>query len=97
MKYGVMSTRNLSGARQAGPLLVGQVEDRLDLLEVVDAVAELPAPVVPLLVGDVLPDRRAAADGGPAVRTEHLGGVAAVDERRLGGGAGGLLVGDREP
>ena len=25
-----------------------------------------------------------------------LGGVAAVDERRLGGGPGGLLVGDRE-
>ena len=56
-----MSTRNLSGARQAVALLVGQVEDLLDLLEVVDPVAELPAPVVPLLVGDVLP--RAARGG----------------------------------
>ena len=81
---------------QAGALLVGEVEDRLDLLEVVDAVAELPAPVVPLLVGDIGPERRAAADGGPAVRAEHLGGVAAVDERLLGGGLAGLLVGDRE-
>ena len=55
MKYGVMSTRNLSGADRPGALLVGQLEDLLDLLEVVDPVAELPAPVVPLLVGDVLP------------------------------------------
>ena len=87
MKYGVMSTRNLSGAREAGPLLVGEVEDRLDLLEVVDAVAQLPAPVVPLLVGNVVPERRAAADGGLAIRAERLGRVAAVDERLLGGGA----------
>ena len=86
----------LVGGAEAGPLLVGQVEDRLDLLEVVDPVAELPAPVVPLLVGNVVPDRGAAADGGLAVRPEHLGGVAAVDERLLGGGLGRLLVGDRE-
>ena len=39
MKYGVMSTRNLSGARQAVALLLGQVEDLRDLFEVVDAVA----------------------------------------------------------
>ena len=63
MKYGVMSTRNLSGRRQARALLVGQLEDLLDLLELVDAVGELPAPVVPLLVGDVVVDRCAAADG----------------------------------
>ena len=90
-----MSTRNLSGRRQALALLVGQLEDLLDLGEVVDPVAELPAPVVPLLVGDVLPDRRAAADGRAAVRRRARGPGREVDERRLGGGAGGVLVGDR--
>ena len=59
MKYGVMSTRNLSGADRPGPLLVGELEDLLDLLEVVDPVAELPAPVVPLRVRDVFPQRSA--------------------------------------
>ena len=49
--------------RQTLALVVGQLEDLLDLGEVVDPVAELPAPVVPLGVGDVLPDRSAAADG----------------------------------
>ena len=85
----------LVGHREALALLIGQLEDLLDLLEVVDPVAELPAPVVPLLVGDVLPDRGAAADGRRAVRAERAGRVGEVDERRLGGGPGGILVGDR--
>jgi len=46
---------------EALALVVGEVEDSLDLAELVDAVGELPAPVVPLLVGHVRPDRCAAA------------------------------------
>ncbi len=80
---------------EAVALLVGQLQDLLDLLEVVDPVAELPAPVVPLLVGDVGPDRGAPADRGPTVRPERLGGVAPVHEGRLGGRGHGGLVGDR--
>ena len=81
--------------REALALVVGQVQDLGDLLEVVDPVAELPAPVVPLLVRDVLPDRGAAADRRAAVRPEGLGGIASIDERRLGGGQRGRLVGNR--
>ena len=95
MKYGVMSTRNLSGADRPVALLVGQLEDLLDLREVVDPVAQLPAPVVPLRVGHVLPERGAAADGGRAVRAERPGRVGQVDERGLGRGAGRVLVRDR--
>ena len=80
---------------ETGALVVGQVEDLLDLLEVVDPVAELPAPVVPLRVRDVLPERGAAADGGRAVRPEGPRRIGQVDERRLGGGPGGVLVRDR--
>ena len=71
----------LLGRGQALALVVGQLEDLLDLLEVVDPVAQLPAPVVPLLVGDVRPQRGAAADRGSPVRPEDLGRVRAVDER----------------
>ena len=39
----------------------GDLDLFLDLGELIDAVRELPAPVVPLLVGDVLPAGRAAA------------------------------------
>ncbi len=85
----------LVGRAQAGPLLLGQLEDLLDLLEVVDPVAELPAPVVPLLVRDVGPQRSATADRGPAVRADRQGGIAAIDERRLAGRRQGRLVGDR--
>ena len=60
----------LVGCAQPGSLLVGQLEDPLDLLEVVDPVAELPAPVVPLLVGDVGPQRGAPTHRGPAVRSD---------------------------
>ena len=80
---------------EARALLVGQVEDRLDLLEVVDAVAELPAPVVPLLVGNVLEDRGAPADRRAAVGAERLRRVTPVDERGLRCGARGVLVRDR--
>jgi hypothetical protein len=52
----------LVGGRQPFALLVGQLEDLFDLIELVDPVGQLPAPVVPLLVGDVLVDRRASAD-----------------------------------
>ena len=71
--------------RQALALVVGQVEDLLELLERVQAVGELPAPVVPLLVRRVLPDPGAAADRRLPVRAEPEGGVAQVDERRLAG------------
>ena len=81
--------------REARSLLVGQLEDLLDLLEVVDPVRELPAPVVPLLVGNVLPARGAAADGRPAIGTEGAGRVATIDEGRLGQGPRGRLVGYR--
>jgi hypothetical protein len=69
--------------REAFPLVVGQVEDLLDLFQIVDPMAQLPAPVVPLLVRDVLPDRGAPTDRGSTVRAEHLRRVAPVDERRL--------------
>ena len=82
MKYGVMSTRNFSGAERPSRSSSVRFEDLLDLLEVVDPVAQLPAPVVPLLVGDVRPERGASADRGPSVRTQDLRGVRAVDERR---------------
>ena len=62
-------------------LLVGQVEDLLDLLEVVDPVRQLPAPVVPLLVGHVRPQRRAPADGRLAIRPECARRVAKIHER----------------
>ena len=80
--------------REALALFLGQIEDLPDLLEVVDPVRELPAPVVPLRVGHVLVDRGAPADGGAAVRTQHLRRVGQVHERRLGGGTGRFLVRD---
>ena len=79
---------------QAGPLLVGELEDLLDLLEIVDPVAELPAPVVPLRVRDVLPERSAAADRRPAVGPERTRRVGQVDERRFGQRASSILVRD---
>ena len=81
-----MSTRNMPVALRPARSSSVRLRISLELLEIVDAVAELPAPVVPLLVGHIGPDRRAAADGGLAVRAQHLGRVAAVDERLLGGG-----------
>ena len=87
----------LLGRREPLALVVGQVEDPLDLLEIVDPVAELPAPVVPLGVGDVLPARGAATDRRPPVRTERARRVREVDERRLGDRAGGVLVRDGGP
>ena len=80
--------------REPQALVVGQVQDRLDLREVVDPMTELPAPVVPLLVGDVRPERGAPADGGSTVGAQHPRRVGEVDERRLGSGAGRVLVGD---
>ncbi len=84
MKYGVMSTRNLSGAdrpsRSSGvSLRICSISSRS-----LTRWLQLPAPVVPLLVGDVLQDRGAAADGGLAVRAERQGRVGEVDERGLG-------------
>ncbi len=80
--------------RQAQALIVGEVQDRLDLGEVVDPVTQLPAPVVPLLVGDVRPERGAPADGRPAIGPEHACRVGEVDERRLGGRVRCILVSD---
>ena len=77
----------LVGGGQPFALLVGQLEDLLDLVELVDPVAQLPAPVVPLRVRDVLEDRGAAADRGRPVGAERTRRVGQVDERRLGGGA----------
>ena len=85
----------LVGCAETLALLVGQVQDLVDLLEVVDPVAELPAPVVPLLVRDVRPQRRPTADRRTTVRPDREGGITPVDERRLGGGALGVLTGDR--
>ena len=70
MKYGVMSTRNLSGAPRPSRSFLGQLEDLCERLEVVDAVRELPLPVVPLLVGYVGVVRRAAAAGRCAIRAQ---------------------------
>ena len=70
---------------EALALLVGQLQDLLDLGQLVDAVGELPAPVVPLLIGNVRPERCAAAHRRHAVRPERSRRVAAVDERFLGG------------
>src|SRR3990172_5284687 len=69
--------------REALALLVGQLQDPLDFLEVVDPVRELPAPVVPLLIGDVRPTRSTAAARGLPVRTERLGRVAQIHEWRF--------------
>ena len=84
-------------------LVVGQLEDGLDLLEVVDPVRELPAPVVPLLVGHVGPFRGPTAARRETVRSQRSGRIAPIDERcRLGrlrrhGGLDLLLVHARSP
>ncbi len=75
----------LVGRREPLALVVGQVQDLLELLERVQPVGELPAPVVPLVVGDVFPDPGAAAHGGQAVRAELAGRIAPVHERGLVG------------
>ena len=80
--------------RETLPLVIGQVQDRLDLREVVDPMTELPSPVVPLLVGDVRPDRGAPAHGRPAVGPELAGRIGEVDERQFGRGARRVLVRD---
>ena len=81
--------------RQPLALGVGQVQDLLDLGEVVHAVAELPAPVVPLLIGHVRPHRGPATHGGTPVGSEGAGRIEPVDERGLSCGSGRILVGDR--
>jgi hypothetical protein len=73
----------LVGSREPLALVVGQVEHLLEVLERVEALRELPAPVVPLLVRDVLPDPGRWLTAG--VGAETLRGVAQVDERRLVG------------
>ena len=90
-----MSTRNRSGTDSPSRSESVRFEDLLDLGEVVDAVAELPAPVVPLLIGHIRPHRGAAAHGGTAIRAQGLRRVGGIHERRLGRGAGRVLVRDR--
>ena len=69
---------------QTVTLLVGEVEDLLDLGEIVHAVRELPAPVVPLLVGHVHPECRAAAAGRLAIRAQDARGIAWVHPGLVG-------------
>src|SRR3972149_536087 len=52
-------------------LLLGQAQDRADLVDGVDPAGELPTPVVPLLVRHVRPQRSAPADRWLAVRPER--------------------------
>jgi hypothetical protein len=54
----------LVGRRETFALVVGQVEDLLEVLQRVKALRELPAPVVPLVVRDVVPDPRPRGRGG---------------------------------
>ena len=82
---------------EAGALVVREVEDLLDLGKVVDPVTQLPAPVIPLGVGDVLPDRGAAADRGSSVGAERASRVGAVDERPVGEVASDVLTRGRGP
>ena len=55
---------------EPGPLFVRQLQDPLDLVEVIDPVAELPPPVVPLGVRNVLPARGTPTDSRLAVSTQ---------------------------
>jgi hypothetical protein len=66
--------------RQAVALFLGQIEDGCDLVECVDPVRQLPAPIVPLLVWNVGPQRRPPADGGHAVGAQPACGIALIDE-----------------
>ncbi len=80
--------------RESLSFLIGELEDLLDLFEVVDPVRELPAPVVPLRVRDVLPERGTAADRGLPVGAEHARRIGGVDEWGLGREARHFRVGD---
>ena len=70
----------LVGRAQALALVVRELQDLGDFLEVVDAVRQLPAPVVPFVVGDVQPLGSPAADCRPAVRPERSCRIAQVEE-----------------
>jgi len=78
---------------EALALLVGEVQDLADLLERVDPVAELPAPVVPFLVGHVRPQWSAAASSREAIGPERLCGVAGIHPWRLRLDLGGMVPG----
>src|SRR5207249_7643032 len=65
-------------SRQARPLVIGELEDLLDLGQIVHPMAELPTPVVPLLVGNVLPLGSSATDGGSTVGSDLPIRVAAI-------------------
>ena len=95
MKYGVMSTRNLSGAERPVALLVGQVQDLLDLVEVVDPVESCQRQSFHFSSGTSAQSGARRLTAGRPSGPSGARRVAQVDERRLGGGAGGLLVGDR--
>ncbi len=75
-----MSTRNLSSRGESLALLVRQVEDLLDLGQVVDAIRQLPAPVVPFLIGHVRPQRSAAAHRWLPIWPEPARGITLIDE-----------------
>ena len=69
---------------QALALLVGERQHGAQRLEVVDAVRELPAPVVPALIGDIGPDLRAVAALGPSIRVDRTRRVTRVHPRVAG-------------
>jgi len=80
---------------EAFALVVGELEDLADLFERVDAIAELPAPVVPLLVRHVGPLRCAATAEWLAIGTNGLGWIARIHPGSIGGGGrGGVALQD---
>ena len=80
---------------EAFALVVGEFEDLADLFERVDAVAELPTPVIPLLVRHIGPLWGAAATEWQAVRTKGLGWIARIHPGGIGGGdRGGVALKD---
>ena len=74
---------------EAFALVVGQFEDLADLFERVDAVAELPTPVVPLLVRHVGPLWGAAAAEWLTIGANGLGWIARIHPGSIGGGGRG--------
>ena len=74
MKYGVMSTRNLSGALRPSRSSSVRFEDLLDLFEIVDAIARAASASRSTSHRDVGPQRRAPADRRLAIRTSRRAG-----------------------
>ena len=85
----------LSVGGESFALVVCQLKDLADLFKRVDAVRELPAPVVPLLVRNVLPLWSATAAERETVRADRLGGVARIHPCGISGcGCSGVALQD---